>query len=52
MNRKMITLLALGALFLAGCEEWRGATNEIPIPRPDEQQTTPQTPAAPGEETR
>jgi len=30
MNRNMITLLALGALLLAGCEKWSGASNAQP----------------------
>jgi len=30
MTRSMITLFALGALLLAGCEEWSGASNAKP----------------------
>lgn len=51
MNRSMITLFALGALLLAGCEEWSGASNAQPrVQGESESETTMQTPAATGEE--
>ncbi len=47
MNRSMITLLALGALFLAGCEKWSGASNAQPrVQGESESKTTMQTPSA------
>lgn len=53
MKRNMITLLALGTLLLAGCEEWTGAWNTQPRTQaePQEEATT-QTPSRTGEEAR
>ncbi len=51
MNRKMITLLGLSALLMAGCEEWTGARNTEPRTQVEPQdEATTQTPAVPGEE--
>lgn len=30
MNRSLVTLFALGALLLAACEKWSGASNAKP----------------------
>lgn len=53
MNRIMITLFALGALLLAGCEEWSGASSAKPRTQGEvESEATMQTPSAIGEEPR
>lgn len=51
MTRSMITLFALGALLLAGCEEWSGASSAKPRTQ-FESEATMQTPSAIGEELR
>ncbi len=51
MTRSMITLFALGALLLAGCEEWSGASSAKPRTQGEfESEATMQTPSVTGAE--